>query len=557
MRLGSVAASLLVLGCTGTITSPDLNARGAAPGGGGSVNPTSVTEPGPSQAPGFAQAGLRRLTVAQYNNSVRDLLGADVTLPSDLDPDDRTDGFSSIGSYRVTSSSDAVDRYSRAAFDLAAQVFQDPKKRLALVGCAPANATDPCSATFTKDFSRRAFRRPATTDELAALSDVAQKATVAYSEPWRGLEYLVAALLQDPNFLYMPLLGEPSSERPEALRYTSLEMATRLSYTLQGTTPDSVLLDAAERGVLLTPAGIEAQATRLLEAPAARAAVAQFFAEHLGYTELEQASKDATLYPDFNVALASSMRRELDEVLVGMAFAPNQNFMEVFTTKKHYVDAGLAKLYGLPGPSAGFVDATAAPDSQRAGLLTLAGILTNRAFATRTSPTLRGVFIRERILCQEVPPPPAGVDVTLSEVASSGAAPQTTRERLAAHRKNPICAACHAFFDPIGLALEHFDAIGGYRETESGFTLDTSGDLDGQIFGGARELSAMIAIDDRARSCLVRSLYQSAAGVSNTDRVQHELQTLDASFLSQGKSLSALLVELVKSPLFRFAERPL
>ena len=550
--IGLAASGLLA--CEGHISSPGASGEGAPlpvanlPGG-----TSDPTVPQPSLKP--APAGMRRLTREQYQNAVHDLLGPDVVVPTDLDPDDKTFRFASIGSYRVTSSPDAVERVSNAAFDLAQQVFGNMAARQALVGCSPTAESDACTQGFVQSFGRRALRRTLSAEELATFQGVVHKGTAIEQNVWTGLEYFVAAVLQDVNFLYVPELGEPASEQPALLRYTSLEMASRLALVLLGSMPDAELLDAGERGELTSAAALQAQARRLLATPAVRRALPQFFAEHLEYDVIEQLSKDENTYPTFSETLARSMRGELDKTLTELALTPGQDFMQAFTTRRTWLNAELAQLYGVTGPSGDAFELVTLPDSlPRQGLLTMAGILTYHALASRTSPTQRGVFVRERILCQDIPPPPPNVDVNLAEPAP-GAEAQTTRERLAEHRENPVCAGCHAFFDPIGLSFEHYDGIGAYRDTENGLPIDASEDLDGQSIDGALELGQHIASDPRASACLVQSLYQYAAGRLETEGVQVELQALDQRFIANGRALSELLVDLVSSPAFRYAAR--
>jgi hypothetical protein len=548
-------AALGVLGCTGTISGPDGSS------GEGAALPTPGQEPSTPGTNADGQAfrpaplGMRRLTREQYENAVRDLLGTGIIVPTDLDADDKTFRFASVGSYRVTSGPEAVERASSAAFDLARQVFADTAGRATLVGCTPATADDACVQGFLRSFGRKALRRSLTSEELATYQGLVQKGAAIDQSPWTGLEYFVAAVLQDPYFLYVPELGEEAPDQPGLLRYSALEMASRLSLALVGSVPDLELLDAAEQGGLATQDALRAQARRLLSSAGAERALPTFFAEHLEYDDLEHASKDASIFPAFSETLARSMRTELDKTLTELALGPGRDFMRAFTTKQTYLNRDLAQLYGVPGPTGDAFELVTLPDSTpRQGLLTMAGVLANHALATRTSPTQRGVFVRERILCQHIPAPPPNVDVNLAEPVP-GAPASTTRERVAQHREDPACAGCHAFFDPIGLSLEHYDAIGAYRDTESGKPIDATADLDGQPLDGALQLGELVARDPRARACLVQSLYQYAAGSLEVEGIAAELEGLDQRFGASGHVFSELMVDLVSSPAFRYASR--
>jgi hypothetical protein len=550
-------------GATGPNGEPVAGGKGTGAGTGTGTGtggtPSTPGAPG-TPAPGPfrpAPAGMRRLTVAQYVNAVHDLLGANLRIAvEDLDPDDRTYVFATVSSYQVVSSPNAVDGYRRVAFDVAGQAFADQAGRAKLVGCTPASATDPCVDRFLAAFGRRVFRRPLDPTETTRYKNVLGLATTAFGDPWAGLQFMVAGLLQDPNFLYVPMLGEPDPAQAGRLRYTSWEMASRLALSLLNTTPDDQLLDAAQRGELVVEDNVRQQALRLLGSARARDAAAQFFAEHYHYFDLELASKDPKAFPKYNATLARAMRGELDRTLGDLALDPQRDFTEVFDSKRTWLNRTLATYYGVQGGPAGDTfEATALPATMaRAGLLTMAGLLTVNAHAVMTSPTRRGVFVRTRLLCQPVPPPPGNVDTNFKQDPNA-TGPVTMRVRLTAHRADPTCAGCHAFFDPIGLAFENFDAIGGYRTTDAGQAIDAKADLDGAAFEGALELGRLLKGDARARACLVRELYKNAAGQDAIDGVEGVLQGLGTRFDGSGHKLPDLLVALVTSPAFRLADK--
>jgi hypothetical protein len=231
----------------------------------------------------------------------------------------------------------------------------------------------------------------------------------------------------------------------------------------------------------------------------------------------------------------------------------------IFSTRRTFVNADLAALYGVEAPGAtatNFVEVELPADGPRAGILTLGAFLTMNAHETRTSPTARGKYVRERVLCQTVSPPPPDVDTTLDPVAP-GTAPLTVREQLEEHRKNPACSSCHAFMDPPGFLFEHFDSIGAYRETQEGdLPIDSSGDLDGKALGEAKDLAAILENDARVGRCMVTQLYRHAQGRLDTSGEEVAIDDLDEKFAAASYDFRALVVELVTHDAFRYVGDP-
>jgi hypothetical protein len=398
----------------------------------------------PAEALSLAPSGLHRLTAIQYRNTVRDLFAQvpALRLPAALEPDTSPGGFTAIGATVDPLSARGVEQYEAAALDLVDQIFTDAALRSSLVGCEP---TDACVGTYLHALLRRAWRRPVAASEVADY--VALEHTVANEEgdPWAGLAAATSAILQSTQFLYRVELGEPELGRlgrPGIRRYRGNEVASRLSYFLWASMPDDVLLDAAEAGELDSVQGIRSQAARLLQSPRARGGLGQFFGELLSLDALATIAKAS---PDFTPALAASMREELERVVQDVVFTRDSDLRQLLDTRATFVDGALAQLYGLPPPSAEGFEPTSFPESgPRAGLLGLAGTLAIFSRVSTSSPTLRGRFIRERLLCESIAPPPPGVDRSLPV-------------------SSPACAACHSRMDPLGRPLERFDAIGAER----------------------------------------------------------------------------------------------
>jgi hypothetical protein len=386
-------------------------------------------------------------------------------------------------------------------------------------------------------------------DEYAKVVDTAGD---ALGDPWVGVEYAVAAMLQSPMFLYRAELGEPDPAVPGRLRYTGYDMASRLAALLLQSIPDDALLNAAAGNGLLTADGVRAQAVRLLGGPRAREAVLRFFGEDYGLVRLDALAKDKTVFPKATATLGGAMRREIEMSIADLVFDHPGDFRDLFDRRSTFVNAELAALYGVAAPTkdGSFKPLDLPAGGPRAGLFGFAGIMAMNARVTTTSPTLRGVFVREQVMCQKVPDPPPNVNTNLPD---PGPAATTTRQQLEQHRADPNCAACHAFMDPIGVAMERFDGIGMYRATENGVPIDERGDIDGQPFTGPLGLAALLHARTELDSCLARQLFRFAAGHVETDGEVALLDGVARQFRDGGHDFQNLVANLVTSEAFRFA----
>ncbi len=497
-----------------------------------------------------APAVLPRLTALQYRNSVEALLGEELP-PLSVEPDTNPYLFYSVGATSTTLSELGVQMYEEAAETAATVVFEDPERRLALLGCTPTTPGDACVADFIGTFGRRAYRRPLSGTEQARW--VAIATDLADGDVWQGVRMAVSGMLQSPNFLYRVELGQPDPDDPTRLRYTDYEMASRLSFLLWNSTPDDELLDAADSGALSTEDGLTAQAQRLLQAPRARDAVQDFFGQYFDLGRLDGLTRDASTYPLFSDTLPESMRNEVRLLVDDFVFRRNDDIRHVFSTRTTFVNDDLAELYGVQAPGAtaiSFVAVDLPEDGPRAGMLTSAAFLAMNAHETENSPTLRGKYVRERVLCQAVPPPPDDVDTNVPDDMGEG---KTLRERLEAHRDNPECAACHAFIDPPGFLFEHFDPIGAYRTEDNGYPIDASGELDGIELADAAGLAAVLGEDPRVGQCVVTQLFRHANGRLEQAGELPALVDINDEFGEQGYRFADLLVQLVTHEAFRTA----
>jgi hypothetical protein len=325
-------------------------------------------------------------------------------------------------------------------------------------------------------------------------------------------------------------------------------MANRLSYLLTGGPPSAALLDAAASGQLDTADGVRAAAAPLLMSAGLADRMTAFFSEYAQAQQVLLVDKSATLFPTFNEALKSSMLQGLQLFLKNVVLAPNADVRSFYDSDQTFVDAKLATLYGVKAPASGFGQVQLPQSSGRAGILGQAGLIAAQSQSDRTSPTRRGIFILESLLCTIPQPPPQGVNTSITVDPTL-----TTRQQLEMHRSNPNCAACHALFDPLGLALEHFDPIGKYRDTDNGLAIDATGSALGKSFDGEAQLGAVLRQDPRVIACLMRNFYRNANGRAEDDKDPDQIDSLVQSLAAHNYVWSDLLADFVASDAFRSA----
>jgi mono/diheme cytochrome c family protein len=515
-------------------------------------------EPPPKFVP--APGGLKRLTTAQYHNTLRDLFGPELKLPTQLEPDTLVAGSATVGAARIGLSEYGVERFTRAAFDLSAAALRDPAFVGRYLPCSLENAAttfdEACVRGFLDRFGRRAWRRPLTEDEAQRYLRLARGVAEVGGGMAAGLRALTAGLLQSPNFLYRSEVGVPDDKDPKRRRLTDYEMASRLAYFLWGAPPDDQLLDAAAAGRLSTEDGLAAETVRMLRSPRARETMSGFFVELFRLRRLDRLYEGRGKHPRFTTSLPMAMREETLRLIEEVAFDPQRDFREIFSARFTYVNGELAKLYGLPAPEKPdtFTRVALPAESPRSGVLGQGSFLAIFANSSTSSPTRRGKFIREALLCQAVPPPPPSVDTKLPK--DTGDMVRTTRQKLEAHRKNPRCNGCHKAMDPLGLAFESFDNLGIQRKDDNGLPIDTSGELDGTAFKTPGQLGALLAKTDQIGACVARSLFRYALGNLESEGEEPLLEALARGLARDGYKFPALVVNVIKSEGFRYLSAP-
>lgn len=518
-----------------------MGSGGSGVGAGGVGNPGSAGT-GPGNNPtALAGPSLRLLTESQYRATLRSLFSFADELSIDLEDDVALNGLRAIGTANIALSPKATEAYYHAADVATDRGFGTAANAAATAGCDVSQAS--CADTYLADFGRRAFRRSLTAEEKTRFTGIYQAGLTKLGTGASGFKYATMAILTSPFFLYRVELGEPTPGGASPRALTGVEMASKLAYFLWNGPPDKELLDLAESGGL--KAALPAQAARLLAAnQQVSSGMDALFEDYVGLHNLGTVEKLPARFPKFSAALAESMRTETLMNLTRTALS-GQDFRSIFNSSKSYINGDLAQLYGVSGVSgANFVQADL--PAQRRGLLGNASVLSLYAHADVSSPTLRGKFIRNILMCQSIPPPPPDVDTTLPDETQV----KTARERLTVHSTNPTCAACHKLMDPMGLSLENFDAIGQYRTQDNGANIDASGDLDGVAFTGEAGLADALAKSPRVPDCLSRLVFRSAWGRLETQADEGFITDMTSAFAASTYQMQKLLTSVVTAQSF-------
>lgn len=397
--------------------------------------------------------------------------------------------------------------------------------------------------------ARRAYRRPVAekeVDALVQLVEMVQKDGDSFEE---GLCLALQRILISPHFLFRVEDASPADKGEDRYLINQHQLATRLSYFLWSSIPDDELLRCADEGKLRQPEMLEAQVRRMLKDERASALVESFGGQWLQTRALESHVPDRTRFPDLSDYTRLSMKQETDRFFAHILRAdrPILDFLDADYT---FLNQRLAEFYQIPGVKGHEFRKVDLTGTQRGGVLAQASVLTVSSYANRTSPVLRGKWILENLLNAPPPPPPA--DVPALEAQPVGKA-VSLREQLEKHRTNPTCASCHARMDPLGFALESFDAIGRWREKDGDFPIDTSGTLpDGRSFTGYKGLRAILKADPGAfTECLAGKMliYALGRGLERGDR--KAVKAIAERVAKDGYRFSSLVLEIARSAPFQ------
>lgn len=538
---GSTNASPVIAnpsgGAFGTPSSPDASGTAGTSGvtqsSGGNAN-TSCAAPG-----SVPFRVMTRLNRAEYDNTVRDLLGDDshvvlATLPADFG-----DGAFDNNAAALNIDPALASQFAALAETLAEKALAtNSPGRASIFVCS--EQTDACARQIGETFAARAWRRPlrdGESDRLLSLYSATRAAGFSFDQ---AIQELVTGALTSANFLFRAEL-DAMPDAPTQHALSGSEVASRLSYFLWSSMPDASLTAAAASGALTSSAGLAEQAERMWQDPKASALKLRFPGLWLRTLDIGISKQPAPeIYPTYDAALETAFEAETARFMSDFV-SGDVNFLDFIDAKFSYVNQRLAEFYGLAGRfGEQFVRVDLSGNAQRGGILTQGSFLTLTAAPERTSPVMRGQWVLARLLASPPPPPPANIPSIDAQPSSAG---MSMRQRLSAHVSNPACAGCHDLMDPIGFGLENYDGIGAYRTLDNGVPVDASGELNGRdAFNGAFELEALLKKDPRLPRAVVRYLVGYALGRELGPRDECLLSSLSESFQNADKGRFSALV---------------
>jgi hypothetical protein len=496
---------------------------------------------------------LHRLTNEEYDNSTAALLGTSVRQGDRLPPDNGYE-FRNNSAGQATISELHAERYLSASEELVQEVFKTPALKAQVLTCAAPSAGDAdCARSIIEDFGRRAWRRPLQDSEVEWLVERYSDALVTLEKDHEGaIAHVLRIMLTSMKFLYFVEIDpDLRLAATEGRALNGYELAARLSYALWGSPPDQTLARLAESGSLLESDTLLSQTRRLLEDAQSRHFVKAFLGHYLRVDDLFNQVFDPQLYPIWTPELALAMTQESSAFL--STFVDGSRTWSQLLTVPLTGDApGLGDIYA--GDPPGF----------RQGLLNLPAFLTATSHSTRTSPVIRGTVVVQHLLCEAMTPP-ANVDIP--ELSNPVPPPRNPREALLQHSESDACAACHVWIDPIGLALENFDALGRYRTEwpDGGGLIDASGSF---VAGGEgipepaprfpfttpQQLFSLLTADARISRCATRKLLGYVLRRTPRDEDEAFADQLGDEWASG--DLRDLVDRLVQSELFRVRKLP-
>ena len=492
---------------------------------------------------------IRRLSKAEYGNTLHDLFGVDPRVASDLPDEVFGAGFTNSVSPLI------MEQYLSIANEVLKQAFAPPGSppttiQKQLLGPPPGSGHDNRSAAreVARSMARKAFRRPPSDAEIDVLLKVFALATENGKPYPEALRFMVKAILVSPQFLFITPGGEADAAQA-IVPLDDYQLASRLSYFLWATMPDAELSALADAGKLHAPEVLAKQARRLLKDPRSRALFDGFGTQWLGLDKLPGKTFDKAKFPQMTDAMRAAMYEEA-RLFFESILRENRSLVSFIDSDYSYLNETLAPIYGLEssvrGPEMRKVQLS---DANRGGILTMPAVLAMSSFPNRTSPVNRGVWVLEQVLGEHVPPPPANVPA-LDKQDKQKIANLTMRQRTELHRSNAVCANCHKVLDPIGFGLESFDAIGRWRvQDDTGGPIDSSGELPGQKhFSTPKELKQILAArtEDICRNLTGRMLaYALGRQLDGYDEIV--LDQLAESIAKDGNRMQTMVVNIVTS----------
>lgn len=506
---------------------------------------------GHADAPREQAPAFRRLTETQYRATIADIFGPDIKVSGRFEPDMRVEGLLAAGTSAVSLTPAGAEQYEQIARGIAAQVV-DPAHRGRLIGCAP-QSSDPegalCAADFFKRIGLRLYRRPLSGAETKLAVDQTLNAARTLNDFHGGIAVMLTAMLSDLPFLFQ--IDQPTADPALPGRKTldAWSRASKLSYFLWNSTPDEQLLQAAGDGHLMTQKGLAQQVDRMMASPRFEGGARAFFDDFLQLEGMLSLSKDGLIYPAFRSSAAPAAREQTLRTIMALLVAEDGDYRDLFTTRRVAMNRQLSPLYRIAYAPRGWSMITLPDGDPRVGLLTQISFLALHSHEGRSSPTLRGKALREVLMCQHIPTPPANVNFTIVQDTSNPNL-RTTRERLKAHLDDEECASCHKLTDPMGLTLDSFDGAGQFRATENGVPIDTSGTLDKVAFADAAGLGKALHDNPQVTQCVAQSAWRYAAGRPMLPSEEPIAARLHDGFAHSGFRIRALFRQIATDPYF-------
>ena len=435
----------------------------------------------------------------------------------------------------------------------------DVSNRQRIFICRPANESQEtaCATEILKNIARRAYRRPVNDGDVATPLSFFKTGRATYGNFESGIQYGLMAILSSPKFLYRAEPAPAAATPGSTYKISNLELASRLSFFLWSQVPDETLLDLAVKGRLSDPAVLEQQVRRMLADPRAKSLVTNFAFQWLRVRDLDKIDPDAILFPNFDAGLKNAIRKEM-ELFVGSVFTEDRNVMDLMNGNYTFVNERLAAHYGIPDVRGTQFRRVTLTDPNRWGLLGKGSVLLVTSYPNRTSSVLRGAYILETITGTPPAAPPPGVEAF--KETKEGEKPKTVRAIMQAHRENPSCNSCHGILDPLGFAMESFDAVGEWRTKDrwAGAAIDSSSVLaDGTAVQGPDDLrKALAKRPDQFVQTLTQKLMMYGLGRSVEYYDMPTVRKIVRDAAKDNYKFSSIVLGIVKSPNFQTQRVP-
>jgi hypothetical protein len=562
--VASLAALLVVLGCNGSLTG----SAGDAPGNGGSASGGPGTTSVPSGGTGATvpsidtldctkhvvdpgPSPMQLLSRQQYLNTVKELAGDVPGIEQALGDDVAASAF---GLVQPDVTQVQLEHFQKAAGVIAAVITGAPATLDKVAPCATGADPNDCAKNLVQKFGALAYRAPVT--DAADLGRHVQLFKVGVASSYaHGIEMLLQGMLQSPRFLYRVEVGTSEKVSETAVKLSASEIAARLSYTLWDSPPNEKLNQAVAAGALATKEGIAAQLEWMLQDARGQKLVNRFLESWMHVGGVDNLVKNSELYPEFQARhFRDSLRGQAAAFFDDLLSKQGGKLSALFTSTTVFYNADLGPYYGLTGSDA--FQSVQKTDGTAAGILTLPAVLAVQAKPNESSPIYRGRFVREALLCQQLPSPPPNIP-SPPEVTPG----VSTRERSAQHEVDPTCSGCHQLLDPIGFGFESYDTLGRYRVEDAGRPVDASGnvvatrDMNGP-FNGVAELADKLAASSEVEECVTRQWFRYALNRFEQPVDGCSMQSVLASFDAAGQNLSSLPLAIVQTDAFLY-RRPI